>query len=245
MRCISGRWPRSGSRCSVSWARKASSVISPRSISKSGFWPFASVAACIALPRFSVVIPVWSWKAMNDCTSGVVRTPPKSEMTASTRPSATPHHLIVTEPVAALELPAKEGDVGDQVVAPHPGGADQRAGAPLRAYLVLSVGPELQGGAPLHTVGAVLGGEQGLGDLDGGAVGAAEDGADRLVAVSGGRGRARRGDGKQPAIGEDDPYRPSLNLALVAHRAGSLLNPAGLLRWPRTRPTRPRARPRS
>ena len=64
----------------MSFSRKATSVISPRSISKSGLSPLASVAACIALPSVSVVIPVWSWKAMKDWISGVVRTPPKSEI---------------------------------------------------------------------------------------------------------------------------------------------------------------------
>ena len=66
----------------MSCSRKATSVSSPRSISKSGFSPLDSVAACIALPSVSVEIPVSSWKAMNDWIRGVVNTPPKSETIA-------------------------------------------------------------------------------------------------------------------------------------------------------------------
>ena len=38
---------------------------------------------CIVTPSVSIEMPVSSWNAMNDWTSGVVRTPPKSEITHS------------------------------------------------------------------------------------------------------------------------------------------------------------------
>src|SRR5215213_2358272 len=132
-RCISGGCPRSGSSWVVSFSRNATSVISPRSISKSGFSPLASLAACIALPSVSEVMPVLSWKAMKDWTRGLVRTPPKSETTTSMPDpfsGIAPHHLVMPEALAALDRPAEEGDVRIEPRPVHGAGADQRAGAP-------------------------------------------------------------------------------------------------------------------
>ena len=91
-------------------------MISPRSIWNSGFSPSASVIAVIALPSVSVVIPVWSWKAMNDSISGVVRTPPKSETIASIRLSAIggANDLVMAEALATLDRPAEEGHLGGE-----------------------------------------------------------------------------------------------------------------------------------
>jgi hypothetical protein len=61
---------------------------------KSGFSPSSPTLARIALPRSSGEIPVWSWKAMNDWISGVVRTPPKSEITASIRSAMVKHSRV-------------------------------------------------------------------------------------------------------------------------------------------------------
>ena len=41
-----------------------------------------SAIRCIARPSTSGSMPVWSWKAANEWISGVVSTPPKSEITA-------------------------------------------------------------------------------------------------------------------------------------------------------------------
>ena len=54
----------------------------PRSSSNSGWAPSRSAIRCIARPSASVGIPVSSWKAAKESSSGVVRTPPKSEITA-------------------------------------------------------------------------------------------------------------------------------------------------------------------
>ena len=118
-------------------------MISPRSSLNSGFSPSAVALACIALPRFSVVIPVWSWKAMNDSISGDVRTPPKSEITASIRSAIAPHHLVVAEALTALQRPAEERDLGGEARAADRAGADQGAAAAQRLAL-LAVDPELE-----------------------------------------------------------------------------------------------------
>ena len=146
--------------------------------------------ACIALPRFSVEIPVWSWKAMNDSISGVVRTPPKSEITASIRSAIDPYDLVMAEPLAPLERPAEEGDLGGEAGAADRAGADQRPGSP-QGLPLLAVDPELERRPALHAVGAVLGREQCLGDLDRCAVGIAEDRREGLIAVLGRALRAR------------------------------------------------------
>src|SRR4051794_37740412 len=114
---------------------------------------------------------------MKDSTRGLVRTPPKSETTTSI-PAAfsgisRAHDLVVAEALAAVERPAEEGDVGIDPGTVHGAGADQRAAAAHRLSLLAD--PELQGRPPLHAVGPVLGREQGLGDLDRGGIGVADD----------------------------------------------------------------------
>src|SRR5690242_15941367 len=121
---------------------------------------------------------------MNDWTSGVVRTPPKSEITTSIRAASAigADDLVMAEPVAALHRPAEEGDLGVKPGAAQGAGADQRARAPQRGGGIL-LGPELERRPPLDAVRAVLGREQHLGDLDRGPVGIAEDRRDLLVAM--------------------------------------------------------------
>ena len=52
---------------------------------------------------------------MKDSTSGVVRTPPKSQTIALILASAiVAHDLVVAEPLASLERPAEEGDLRPQ-----------------------------------------------------------------------------------------------------------------------------------
>src|SRR5262245_8398152 len=103
---------------------------------------------------------------MKEPISGVVRTPPKSETTASilapplVPASATgPGDLVVAEPLAALDRPAEEGDPRRQPVGLDLDRADQRAGAAQRAALV-DVEPELQRHPPLHPVLAEFGREE-------------------------------------------------------------------------------------
>src|SRR5262249_42972080 len=122
---------------------------------------------------------------MNDCTSGVVRTPPKSEMIASIRSAIGPDDLVVAEPLASLERPAEERDLGGQARPADRAGADQGPG-PAQRLTLIALHPELERRPALHPVGSVLGREQRLGDLDRGAVGIAEDGGERLVAMLGG-----------------------------------------------------------
>src|SRR5512146_475869 len=175
-------------------------------------------------PSASAVIPVWPWKDMKDWTRGVVRTPPKSEITALTLLSDSvigPDQLVVTQALAALDRPAEEGDLGDQPRPAHPGGADQRARAAQRLSL-FAVWPELERRPPLHAVGPVLGREQRLRHLDRGAVGAAEDGGQLLVAVLAAAGRAHRAQRQQAAVGEDDADRSPLHLSgVLAHAAAA------------------------
>ena len=64
---------------------------------------------------------------------------------------------------------------------------------------------------------AVLGREQRLGELDRSRIGVAEHRRDLLLAVSGTVVREGRGQRQQAAVGEDDPYRPPLDLTGVAH----------------------------
>ena len=148
-----------------------------------------------------MVIPVSSWKAMKDSSSGVVRTPPKSEIDGLDPgvPSAIgADDLVVAEAVAALQRPAEEGDLRASPGRTHRAGADQAAGAAQRRA-ALAVGPELERRPALDAVGPVLGGEQRLGELDRGAVGAAEDRGHLLVAVVLGAGRgASRVSAKRP-----------------------------------------------
>src|ERR1044072_364344 len=123
---------------------------------------------------------------MKDCTRGVVRTPPKSEMTARMRPfrsAIAAHHLVVPESLASLDRPAEEGDVGLDPRLADFRGADQRPASAQR-LTVLIVGPQLQRRPPLYAVRPVLGREQGLTDLDRGAIGVAENRRHLLVAVS-------------------------------------------------------------
>ena len=63
---------------------------------------------------------------------------------------------------------------------------------PPRSATPLVVGPQLQRRPPLHSVGPVLGREQGLGDLGRAAVGLAEDRRQPLVAVLAAPAAARR-----------------------------------------------------
>ena len=54
----------------------------PLSSSNSGCAPSRSAMRAIALPSASSGMPVSSWKAAKELISGVVSTPPKSEITA-------------------------------------------------------------------------------------------------------------------------------------------------------------------
>ena len=60
---------------------------------------------------------------MKDSISGVVSTPPKSEITASIRRRSAigAHDLVVAEPLAPLDRPAEEGDLGAQPGPAHRG----------------------------------------------------------------------------------------------------------------------------
>src|SRR4051812_43932210 len=101
---------------------------------------------------------------MKEPSSGVVRTPPKSE-TIALISVAILHDLVMPEALSPLDRPAEEGE---DRLHPRPfdlGGADQRPRAAQR-LAVLAVHPQLEGGPALYAVGAVLGGEQRLRDLD-------------------------------------------------------------------------------
>ncbi len=108
------------------------------------------------------MIPVSSWKAMKDCSSGVVRTPPKSEidrlrMLSHRRgPPRSGRAPRAPRPTSGRRRSRRRGPARLTET-----GADQRAGAAQRLP-VLGVGPELQRRPPLHAVGAVLGREQRL-----------------------------------------------------------------------------------
>src|SRR5262249_14561965 len=140
--------------------------------------------------------------------------------TSISRPSAIgAHDLVVAEPLAAADGPAEEGDLRAQAGALDEARADQRAGT-AQGLRVVGLDPELERGAPLHAVGAVFGGEEGLGGLDGSTVGVAEDGAQALLAVLG-RGRiAHPAERQQAAVAEDDSDRSSQDLLLAHRRAG-------------------------
>ena len=110
--------------------------------------------------------------------------------------------------------------------------------APRSGAAVLVVGPELQRRPPLDAVGAVLGREQGLGELHRGAVGAAEDRGQLLVAVglaarpgaprSARRGRRRRRRSRSTAAG------------LLGPRSWPrLYSPPRQAKMPRYEPSRP------
>src|SRR5262249_49126070 len=158
--------------------------------------------------------PISSWSVRKDSNSGVVRTPPKSEMTASI--SAIAADLVVAEPLAALDRPAEEGDHRVEPVALDRYRADQRAAAAHRPA-VLAAGPDLERGAALDPVLAVLGREQRLLELDRRRVGVAEDGGGVLVAVAVAAGWEGRGQREQAAVAEDDPDRAPPDLPLLAH----------------------------
>src|SRR4051794_19435120 len=97
---------------------------------------------------------------MKEESSGVVRTPPKSETTASISGIGA-GHLIGAEPLAPLDRPAEEGDLGVEATPLDRGRADQRAG-PAQRPPVLGVEPELERRAPLDAILAVLSREQRL-----------------------------------------------------------------------------------
>src|SRR5680860_188719 len=189
---------------------------------------------------------------MNDWINGVVRTPPKSETTASIRAlrsAIAVHNLVVAQPLASLDRPAEEGDLRGLAGLAHLGGADQRAGAAQRLPR-FAVGPELERSPPLHSVGPVLGREQRLGDLDRGAVRIAEDGGHLLLPVLARPPRAHRAQRQQAAVGEDDPDRPPQRLCgFLAHLAAPYsprpeLTATTICRGPtgRGRPPEPQAR---
>src|SRR5215218_8769579 len=166
----------------------SSSLISPRSSRKSGISSPSASPSRIASPRFSGEMPLSSWKAAKAASRGVVRTPPKSEMTVVILVAGESAigdgagDLVGAEPLAPLDRPAEEGDLGIEPLTPHADGVDQGAGAAQRPHL-LGGGPELQRRPPLHSVLAVLGREQRLRELQRGAVGVAEDACDFLVTV--------------------------------------------------------------
>src|SRR6185437_5593170 len=188
----------------------------------------ASAAAFIASPKASTLTPCSSWRAMKEPISGVVRTPPKSQTTASMRPlpvapdSATgPRDLVVAEALAALERPAEEGDRRLQPIGRRGDRADQGAGAAQRPP-VLRVEPQLQRRPALHRVLAVFGREQCLLEDHGAGVGVAEHREQRLVAVALAVRRRRSAQRQPPAVGEDDPDRAPHHLARVpAHGAAA------------------------
>src|SRR5436305_2970003 len=152
---------------------------------------------------------------MKDSISGVVSTPPKSEMIVLISAIAA-YDLIVAEPLAPLDRPAKEGDRPRQPRVADLSGADQSAGAAQRLP-VFVVEPELERRPALHPVRPVLGREQALGDVDWGAIGAAEHRPDRLLAVPPGALRAHRAERKQASVGKDDADRSPQNRPWLAH----------------------------
>src|SRR5207342_1199385 len=103
--------------------------------------------ARIALPRSSGVIPISSWTAMKELSNGVVRTPPKSQTTASIS-GIRAGDLVGAQALAPLDRPAEEGDLGVEAAPLDPGRADQRAG-PAQRPAVLGVRPQLQADPPL------------------------------------------------------------------------------------------------
>src|SRR4051794_7779657 len=152
---------------------------------------------------------------MKDSISGVVRTPPKSEMIVLISAIAA-YDLVVAKSLAPLEGPAEEGNCPGQPGVADLSSADQGAGAAQRLS-VLVVEPELERRPTLHAVWPVLGREQRLGDVDRGAVGAAEHRPDRLLAVSVGTLRAHSAEGKQATVGKDNADRSPQNRPWLAH----------------------------
>src|SRR5947208_10046107 len=153
---------------------------------------------------------------MNDSIRGVVSTPPKSEMIVLISVIAA-HDLVVAEPLAPLDRPAEEGDRSGQPRVADLGGTDQVAGAPQR-LAVLVIEPELERRPALYAVGSVLGREQGLGDVDGGAVGRAEHRPYRLLAMAARALWPHRTERKQAAVGKDDADGSAYDLVGRAHR---------------------------
>src|SRR5215211_4084626 len=89
-------------------ARKSASEIRPRSSSNSGCSPSRSAILCIARPRAPASMPISSWSAMKDASSGVVKTPPKSEITAliATLASIRPDDLVEATSRGPIEAEA-------------------------------------------------------------------------------------------------------------------------------------------
>ena len=144
---------------------------------------------------------------MKESSSGVVRTPPKSETIALILSHRPRDDLVVAEPLAALDRPAEEGDLGARGRVAAPRLELISVPAPRSGRPVLVVGPELQRRPALHPVLAVLGREQGLVELDGGAVGVAEHRRHLLLAVPAGAAGPRGAQRQQAAVGEDDADR--------------------------------------
>src|SRR5215203_466074 len=222
----------------------SSSLISPRSSRKRGRSSPSASPTRKARPRFSGEMPLSSWKAAKAASSGVVRTPPKSETIVVISLIAAAGDLVGAEALAPLDRPAEEGDLRVDALATDADRVDQRSGAAQRPHL-LEVRPELQGRPALDAVSAVLGREQRLLEGERGPLGVAEGGRHHLVAVGGAAVGHLRGQGQQPAVGEDDPDRPPHDLTSLAHgpqpsdtRAGLDCRPMAQLRIRDADPTR-------
>ena len=108
-------------------------MISPRSSSKSGFSPSASVARLHRLAEVFGRDPglVLEGHEGLDQRRGQDAAEVGDRPPRSAQPSLA-HHLVVAEALAALDRPAEEGDLGVEARAVDRAGADQRAGAAQR-----------------------------------------------------------------------------------------------------------------
>ena len=146
----------------------------------------------------------------------MVRTPPKSETTASIS-GIGPRHLVGAESLAPLHRPAEEGDLGVEARALYRGGADQRPGPAQRLPSSPSghssrVARRCTPSSPYSVESSASA------NLDRRGVGIAEHRRDLLLAVLAAAGRQGGGERQQAAVGENDAYRPPQDLPELAHR---------------------------
>src|SRR4051794_32872062 len=92
----------------------------------------------------------------NASCSGVVSTPPKSEMTA--RSSGMTQHVVAADALVAVDAPGEERAVETQLAEVERRAAQQPAGGAARVAVVLA-DPQLEPGAPLEPVAVVGGGD--------------------------------------------------------------------------------------
>ena len=209
-----GLWPTTGSSARGEAVEEGDlGDLAALQLANSGFSPSSSEIARSAVPKCSGEMPISSCSARK---GGQQRRRQDAAEVADDRLDLSHRagHLVVTEPLAPLDRPAKEGDPRrarrlDRDRVDQRAGAAQRARPPRRR-------PELEGDPPLHPVLAVLGREQRLLEDRPGRVGVAEDRRGPLLAVAvAARRGAADGQRQQAAVGEDDADRAALDLARV------------------------------